>query len=495
MDPNNNAAEVAVAPIEAPESNENSAVAVAAEEMEIKPSEQETGKKSWKSKFSKKGKKADSEYSSDVTMVIAVYSSICGIGNVYTLVLPVVQAGVEASFWMVIVIGLLFTYSIILIVIGLRPRDATMVDTILGDLYPKAKIYLVIMGQFTSGWMMALNFWLGGVLGSQGLQASFSVIYSVSPKLPAAVLAANKAKNTKIIHNCCIINIFIAIFFSMILNPRIFVPLQTLPTYGTIYGVCATIWWVDKNTGKTKAKLWAKEWGMKSGNWAESTSAGLTAMFVLVGNLASSFYLHSMIQQVLQRAKYPEHNVRNTIMAFCIAIVTILFTNLVCALPWADYFGPNNQGDIALPDNLLYGMGTSGPIRADNLIIFFTSLPSAALQWAVFRQSTTDRLPWSKIGAPNKTRIPIIFTVQTIMILIAFGFGWGEVNVQIMVQVASFPASIYWVCFMPALYHILMMTKDPVRRHKWSYPVWIIADVLASFILFFCEIVQFIPSW
>ena len=483
-------------------------VIVTSNENEIAPEpelvlEEETTTK--KSRFSfrnkKKGKSAKSEYTGDLMMVMGIYSSICGIATVYSGVLPVVEAGVEAAFWMVIIIGLLFTYSICLIVLGLRPNDTTMLDEIIGEAWPALRLPLKILGQFTSGWMMILYQWLGFDNNSGVMQAAFCKIYnpivsSSSAKLTPEQLKHNawvQAKNTKSFRNMAIINIFITLAFSFITNPAIFVPLTTLPTYATILGFIAVIWWVSKNTTHESLQGFKDGWSQKSGNWQISTSAGLTAMFTLVGVLAGNFYLHSMIQQLVARAKYPEHNVRNTTIAFMLSIITILFTNFVAALPFTDYNG-SKAAAAQLPNNLANGMGTAGLIRASNIILWFLSLPIGPFQWAVLRQNTIMIIPWegSKYA---KLKWPCVAVYQIAIVLIGFGITWAQTPLQIMIQVATFPAAVYWVCFMPAFFHIWDMSRTPEKRSKWYYWPWVILDVLVGVILFFCEIVQFIPNW
>ena len=468
--------------------------------------EPEAQSSSSKKRFSfgkKKGaaKSAKSEYTGDLMMVMGIYSSLCGIATVYGDLLPVVEAGVEAAFWMVIVIGLLFTYSIDLVVIGLRPNETTMLDAIIGDAWPATKLPLQILGQFTSGWMMILFQWVGFDTNSGIMQAAFCKMYNpitVSDKTPlsAEQQAFNdfaNAKNTKSFRNMAIINIFITLLFSAITNPAIFVPLTTLPTYATILGFIAVIWWVSKNTTHESLQGFKDGWSHKSGNWQTSTSAGLTAMFTLVGVIAGNFYLHSMIQQLVARAKYPEHNVRNTTIAFMLSIITILFTNFVAALPFTYYNGTTAQAN-QLPTNLANGMGTAGLIRASNIILWFLSLPIGPFQWAVLRQNTIMIIPWegSKYA---KLKWPCVAVYQVAIVLIGFGITWAQTPLQIMIQVATFPAAVYWVCFMPAFFHVWDMTRTPEKRSKWYYWPWVCTDIIVGFILFFCEIVQFIPSW
>ena len=476
-------------------------VAVQDETDLVAQAAQETSSKKRFSFGKKKGKSAKSEYTGDLMMVMGIYSSLCGIATVYSDLLPVVEAGVEAAFWMVIVIGLLFTYSIDLVVIGLRPNETTMLDAIIGEAWPATKLPLQILGQFTSGWMMILFQWLGFDNNSGVMQAAFCKMYtpiSVSgkDKLTESDKLFNKwveSKNTKSFRNMAIINIFITLLFSAITNPAIFVPLTTLPTYATILGFIAVIWWVSKNTTHESLKGFKEGWSHKSGNWETSTSAGLTAMFTLVGVLAGNFYLHSMIQQLLARAKFPEHNIRNTCAAFGLSIITILFTNLVAALPFTNYNGSAEMANN-LPTNLANGMGTAGLIRASNIVLWLLSIPIIPFQWAVLRQNTIDLIPWkgSKLA---KLRWPTIILYQCAIVLIGFGITWAQTPLQIMIQVATFPAAVYWVCFMPVFFHIWDMNRTPELRSKWYFWPWVCTDVIVGIILFFCEIVQFIPHW
>ena len=444
--------------------------------------------------FQRTKKSKDNEYTGDFMMILGIYSSLCGITTVYSGVLPTVEAGVQPAFWMVLIVGLLFTYSIILIVIGLRPRETTMLDEIISEAWPALKLPLRIAGQFTGGWMMIVFLWVGSVNHAGIMQGAFTTMKSTDDSLPPFVLQENIDYNHKIFRRMNIINLFISAFLCSITNPAIFVPLTSLPTIGTVLGFIATIWWVSKNTTKKSLDGFKHGWSHRSGNWVESTSSGLTAMFTLVGVLAGNFYLHSMIQQLLARAKYPEHNVRNTVIAFMLGIITILFTNFVAALPFTDYNGPSKPGLLHLPNNLANGMGSSAFIKASNIILFLFNLPIAPFQWAVLRQNTIMLIPWEE-KSYRKWKWPITFFYQAIVIVIGFIIAWFYTPLQILIQVATFPAAMYWVCFMPAFFHIWTMARDYEKRHKWYFWPWVTVDVSVGLVLFFAEIVQFIPHW
>lgn len=453
-----------------------------------------SSKKSKFSKFKKNKKSKDDEYTGDLMMVLGIYSSLCGITTVYSGVLPTIEAGVQAAFWMVIIVGLLFTYSIVLIVIGLRPRETTMLDEIISDAWPALTLPLRILGQFTAGWMMIVFVWVGSVNNPAIMQSAFTTMRATTSNLPADILQANKDYNKKIYRYLAIAQSFIVFGFSCITNPAIFVPLTSLPTIGTIVGFIATTWWVCKNTTSETLDGFKAGWSGKSGKWLISNSDGLTAMFTLVGVLAGNFYLHSMIQQLLARAKFPEHNVRNTVIAFCLCIVTILFTNFVAALPFCDYNGNDDSTFLDLKPNLANGMGNSAFIRASNIILWIFNLPIAPFQWAVLRQNTVMLIPWEKHGW-KKIKWPIIITIQASVIAIGFCLAYFGVSLQILIQIATFPAALYWVCFMPAFFHIWSMGRDPVQRKKWYFIPWSFCDILVGAVLLFAEIVQFVPKW
>ena len=447
-----------------------------------------------KSRFSfgkTKKSKAEKGLSSDFVIILSVYSSICGIMTVYSAVLPMAQAGPMTAFWDVIFVGCLFTYSICLIVIGLRPNDATMLDTIFGESVPKAKLWLQIIGQFTSGWMMVLFQWVGFLTNCEIMQMAFTGKQQPSP-----------AESMKIYHNCCIIFIFIMLSFVFITNTAIFVPLASLPTLATVLGFITTIWWVSKVTTKDNLKGWVRGWTHTSGNWAVSKGDGISSLFGLIGVLAADFYLHSMIQQLLVNAKFPEHNVRNTILAFVLAMITILFTNFVATLPFGNYMGVSCENvayyaarnEICPASLLVSNMGSYPLVRANNVILFLFSLPVIPFQWAVLRQCTINLLPWQR-PSWKKWYWPTLIVYQTAIVLIGFGIAWKQPNIQILMQVGSFPSSVWWCCTFPFIYHIWSMTNNPAQRSKAYYWPWVCTDVAIGCLLFFCEIVQFIPKW
>ena len=445
-------------------------VATAPAELEIEQSTSEQSSRRFK--FKRSQKKVSDGLSSDLVIIFSTYSAVCNIMTVFAVTCSSVFAGTIPAFFSMLVITCLFVYNLCLVVAGLRPNDSTMLDTIIGEIFPKYGLVFKIIGQFTSGWLVFV----------------FQILcFEANSQIMFEAFSTSKNRFTQKTSN--IIYIFILFAVSSITNPKIFVPLLALPTLGTVFGFIVVIVWVCRNTSPADLRGFKNSWSQRSGNWVLSTGDGLGAMFSLIGVITGNLYLQSMIQKILFQARNPRNNIRNTCIAYGLVLLTMWFIPLVSALPYGSY-----PAGRTVATNLVLDMGSSGLVRANNIIQFFFALPVIPFQWAIVRQNSIDLIPYERWNIV-KWKYPIYFILQWVIILISFGVVCSGSSLQILIEVATFPAALYWICFLPTFHHIVSLYRDPKHRGRWTFWTFTIIDISVAVILFFCEIVQFITKW
>ena len=416
-------------------------------------------------------KKNTPRLSSDFIIIVSLYSNLVNILTIFNLALPMVLAGNQSSLWATIITSMIFIYSIVLCAAGLRPNDETMIDTILGDIFPKWKIPLIAIGQLTSAW---------NVICYQ--------FVSFSSNVSSFTMAFSTRSRPLTKHTSCIIYIFIAFIMSSITRPDIFVPLISTQLLATLFGFAVVIYWTVKNSTPESVADYKRGWSERSANWLHSNGDGVAALFSLVGVVAGNIFFQSMIQAVLVNAKNPKNNVRNTIIAFIFVTLTYLFTLFVPMIVYGNYgFNPAIQPPS---DNLVLDMGTDGLIRANNIISFIFSITVIPLQWAIIRQNTIKLLKLSK----RSVYIPLELLLRCSILLAAFAVTYTGASLQILIQIASFPAALIWGAILPFVWHIWHYNQK-YKDNRAMFWIMSLIDVLIGLIIFFTEIIQFITKW
>lgn len=94
-------------------------------------------------------------------------------------------------------------------------------------------------------------------------------------------------------------------------------------------------------------------------------------------------------------------------------------------------------------------------------------------------------------GTFSKWRWPTIIAFQYSIILISLGIAWKLYKkLQMLLEVGTTPASIFWVAVLPLGYQIYLNLS---KGMKWYTIPWIVFDICVMLLLVIAFIIQYIP--